>query len=84
MFNGPANTLGAMVTTAAFLMAWLSVAGGYNEFCNGFAEGYKAGWCQGSSMCMEPMVPMCPMAPMGRDNYPGGYAVGFRAAMDRR
>lgn len=54
---------------------------GYDDFCSGFEEGYKAGWCEGSSVCMEPMVPMCPMAPIGRDNFQGGYAVGFKQAL---
>jgi len=56
-----------------------------DEFCGGWTEGYKQGWCYGQGYgCMDPMVPMCPMRNMGETTYQHGYNRGFSTAQAAR
>ena len=50
-----------------------------DDFCDGWHDGYIAGWCQGQFQCMEPMVPMCPMPGIDEETYQDGYNRGFLA-----
>lgn len=60
---GSVNTTGLMV--------------GKQEFCNGFAEGYKS--IKGE-MGLVPMCPMAPITPMGSTAFREGIKAGIRAA----
>jgi hypothetical protein len=56
-----------------------------NEFCKGYEEGFKEGWCYEQGLgCMEPMTPMCPLARLGEDTYKDGYNRGFTDGKKKR
>jgi hypothetical protein len=59
-------------------------ARGASPFCDGYAGGYKAGYCYGKYSCLEPMAPMCPMPRMGENTYQDGYNRGFLAGLARQ
>lgn len=49
------------------------------NYCNGFEEGYKAGWCDDDYGCIEPIVPVCPVMRINdKDTYRDGYNRGFK------
>lgn len=55
-------------------------AGQAEQFCAGFAEGFKT--VKGSGV-MVPMCPMMPMIPMGSTPFREGIKAGIAAAQDR-
>ena len=54
-----------------------ALAGPQDEFCAGFAEGYKT--IKGGNV-MVPMCPMMPMTPMGSTPFREGLKAGIKAA----
>mgnify|MGYP003631438652 CR=1 FL=1 len=57
------------------------------QYCDGWKEGYKEGWCYGIYACATPMIPMCPMVRMNESasSYKDGYNRGFKQGdFDRR
>jgi hypothetical protein len=53
-----------------------------NTFCDGWEEGYKAGYCYKHANCSEPLVPVCPAPFSGKDTYKDGYDLGFPAGLN--
>ena len=66
---------------ATFLILAMGFAGSAlatrDEFCAGFAEGYKT---MKGDMVMVPMCPMEPMTPMGSTSFREGIKAGIKAA----
>lgn len=64
------------------LLALTSVSAGYNEYRDGFGDGFKTGWCDGKkirvNICSAPPPPPPAPPPAGRDNYQGGFADGYK------
>jgi hypothetical protein len=59
----------------------------YGEYCDGWEDGYKEGWCYGKGMgCFDPIVPVCPVPRYNErnDSYRDGYNRGFTAAQRKR
>lgn len=54
-----------------------------DEFCEGFKDGYVAGYCdvKGKSFCTKPIVPICPIKNIGEKGYRDGYNRGFKSGM---
>jgi len=49
-----------------------------SDYCKGWAEGYKAGWCyERGYVCIDPIVPICPIKRIGEEGYKDGYNRGF-------
>lgn len=49
-----------------------------SDYCKGWAEGYKAGWCYEQGIgCIDPIVPICPIKRIGEEGYKDGYNRGF-------
>jgi hypothetical protein len=66
------------------LVFTLSVFAFNDAFCEGWATGYKAGWCYRQNFCLAPLVPLCPLPNLGEDNYMGGYNRGFLVGLNAR
>ena len=74
----------ALLTLAAslFLLASGTVPAKANDaFCQGYKNGYFAGYCYKQQFCMKPMAPMCPFPGFGEDTYSEGYNRGFLDGM---
>ena len=56
----------------------------YDQFCDGFEAGYKAGWCYEIFGCIEPITPLCPMPEINETSYKDGYNRGFLRALEER
>ena len=54
-----------------------SISAMASTFCDGWEEGYKAGYCYKHPNCSEPLVPVCPASLTGKDTYKDGYDLGF-------
>ena len=75
-----------MKVIVSFLIVGLLIVGGvyaYSAFCQGYQDGYRAGYCYGKIACVAPFS-MCPMAWMGQDTYNDGYNQGFNDGMRDR
>jgi hypothetical protein len=50
-----------------------------DDYCSGWSDGYKDGWCYGRGIgCLPPLVPLCPMLRLNEPNtYKAGYQRGF-------
>lgn len=53
-------------------------------FCDGWEEGYKAGWCFEIVNCIEPVVPVCPVPEVFENTYKDGYNRGFTEGKKKR
>lgn len=53
-------------------------------YCQGWADGYKAGYCYGKFACLPPLVPLCPLPRLGESTYMDGYNRGFLAGLNAR
>lgn len=68
-----------MLTAAAPEVTFLTPVG-TSEFCDGFADGFTAGWQDvKGQFAIAPPTPVCPVAGVGQENYKGGYNAGFKA-----
>ena len=56
--------------------AWASA------FCEGWHDGYIAGYCYRKVSCIPPIVPICPIPRIGEDTYMDGYNRGFLAGLN--
>lgn len=72
-----------LILAFAFLFLFSGLAWA-DDFCDGWYDGYIAGYCHNQFQCMEPMVPMCPMQNMGEESYQDGYNRGFLAGYHAR
>lgn len=51
-------------------------------FCDGWDNGYYAGWCYDDPYgCLAPMAPPCPYPEYDRDSYQDGYNRGLLKGM---
>lgn len=78
------------VFAAALLLSQLavvSVSADYNEYRKGYNDGFKTGWCDGKkqpiNICIAPIAPIPPVPSVGRDNYQGGFADGYKNGYDK-
>jgi len=55
----------------------------YGDFCSGWNNGYKAGYCYQKGYCLPPIPPLCPFPNLGEDSYDDGYNRGFLAGLSR-
>jgi hypothetical protein len=68
-----------MIMLAVFFT--LSFAGFGGSFCDGWEEGYEAGYCYQNFACIAPIAPLCPLPHLGEDGYQDGYNRGFVAGL---
>lgn len=54
------------------------------SYCDGFSDGYKAGWCYEIPNCVTPIVPACPAKKVNEYTYKDGYNRGFSTALSDR
>lgn len=54
------------------------------DFCKGWEEGYKAGWCFEIDNCIEPVSPVCPVPEAWETTYKDGYNRGFTQGKKKR
>lgn len=55
-----------------------------NQFCKGWDDGFKAGYCYQKYSCLDPLVPLCPLQTLrDEEGYQGGYNRGFVAGQAR-
>ena len=53
------------------------------DYCDGWDDGYKAGYCydveqeQPNPFCLEPIPPLCPLPGLNESTYEHGYNRGF-------
>jgi len=73
------RSLSVLVASLALFVTSFAFAG-QDEFCAGFAEGYKS--IKGD-LAMVPMCSMAPMTPMGSTDFREGIKAGIRAAQAR-
>jgi hypothetical protein len=48
-----------------------------SSFCDGWANGYVAGWMYAKPNSYKPFIPFCPFPEPGKDSYQDGYNRGF-------
>ena len=70
-------------------IASLSLFSGATEkqssWCEGFNDGWKAGYCYQRPNCLPPLAPLCPLPTVFEENnYEGGYNRGFATGLKRR
>jgi len=66
------------------IISLVAVAFGYSQFCVGFKDGFKEGYCYDRSLgCIAPQAPNCPIPRIGEDTYSGGWARGWMAGVRR-
>ena len=63
----------AMLTMAA---AGPAIASGY---CQGYQDGYRAGFCAVKQPCYNVSAPGCPSGSWDRNTYEDGYSRGYAA-----
>lgn len=47
------------------------------NYCNGWENGFKEGYCYSDYGCVAPVAPVCPVARVGENSYMDGYNRGF-------
>jgi hypothetical protein len=62
------NKEGAMFKALLFVLvlAFVTLAG--MDYYNGYAAGYKAGYCYGNFICIPPIPPIAPIPGIGQDS----------------
>ena len=53
-------------------------------YCEGFEEGYEAGYCYEVYGCIAPVPPVCPIPEPGFGTYKDGYNRGFKTGLKDR
>lgn len=70
---------------ALILVAFVTGAIAYgSDFCRGFKQGYKEGYCYQRVHCLEPLPPLCPLPGFGEKTWMDGYNRGFIIGMNKR
>jgi len=65
LFSAFTTTEGAKIITVDNIVV--------SDFCDGFKEGYK----EALSTCLEVGVKACPLAPPGKNSYKHGFGMGY-------
>ncbi len=55
-----------------------------SSFSDGYAEGYKKGYCLEDITCVPPIAPIAPIPAPGYSTYSDGYARGVQAGQSKR
>ena len=55
-----------------------------SSYCDGFKEGYIAGYCYEIDGCNTPNIPNCPNAEAGFTTYQDGYNRGFTKGKEKQ
>lgn len=76
------NYMKTILTLFMFLTVFTSYS--QTEFCKGWADGFKEGYCYGIYGCVAPYPPPCAIPNIGNDNYRGGYNQGFVAGKNKK
>lgn len=66
-----------------FIFTSMAIAFG-SAFCEGWHDGYVAGYCYQKFACIPPIVPICPIPRIGEYTYIHGYNRGFLAGLGIR
>jgi hypothetical protein len=69
-----------IVICSAVLFTSITAMAG--TFCDGWDEGYTAGYCYKRTNCSEPLVPVCSAPSEGKNTYKDGYDLGFPAGLN--
>jgi hypothetical protein len=57
----------------------------FGDYCDGFRNGFKDGYCYRESYCIPPIPPLCPMRRFGEDDtYTDGYKRGFIVGLNSK
>lgn len=78
---------GWMLICLKLFFIFVVTTGMVYEFNNEFNDGWEDGWCEGYRETIEnpwaicPLSPLAPLPPLGRDNYKGGFALGYKASI---
>lgn len=59
------------------LMTVILLSANGTDYCDGFNEGYEAGYCYEDPGCVAPAPPACPVPEPGYDTWRDGYNTGF-------
>ncbi len=73
-----------IIVTIIFLILLSTSIAFANAFCDGWENGYKAGYCYRKFACIEPIVPICPIPRIGENSYQDGYNRGFLSGLNAR
>jgi len=55
-----------------------------SDYCDGWKEGYKQGYCYEVQNCITPIIPICPIAKVNQSSYEDGYNRGFLAGKNNK
>lgn len=72
------------VILLVLMMLFVSYTPEEKTFCDGWKEGYKAGWCFEIVNCIDPVVPTCPIPEINEKTYKDGYNRGFLKGKEDR
>jgi hypothetical protein len=58
------------------------------DFCDGFKQGYKAGFKHAHGTNMDPLIPLCPLQPLKnpgdpQSNFEHGYIIGIERGLGK-
>lgn len=67
----------AVIVIAFVALLSLNFTPSSSSFCDGWKDGYKAGYCYQKNPCSIGLIPRCPMKRMGEKTYKDGYNRGF-------
>ena len=59
------------------IFAVLLMSSSDSPFCEGYEDGYVAGYCYRIFGCQSPIVPNCPLPEIDENTYTDGYNKGF-------
>lgn len=72
----------------ALLGAGLMSFATQGDYCQGFEDGYRYGYCydaeteQPDPFCVEPIPPICPIPGINENGYRDGWARGFNQGLN--
>lgn len=80
-----ANKIKKAIIALVFFMAIFTSTNVFaSAFCEGWQEGYVAGYCYRKYTCLEPLVPLCPLPKLGETTYQDGYNRGFLEGLNAK
>lgn len=73
-----------VITMLAVLLVGSFIAVADDTYCDGYRNGYNAGYCYGERYCLKPLRPLCPLPEIGKRDYMDGYNRGFLDGMAQK